>query len=124
MIETDLVGYIKGLAVVGERIYPHLKPQKTDLPVVVYHRISTARRLTHSGPVGKVKARFQIDIIAETFEETRRIGTVIRQALHGYRGYMGTTFIGLSALDNEIDLPDAETRLFRKVMDFLIWYEE
>lgn len=120
-------------ALVGSRIYPLLAPQRATRPYVTYQRISTERDFALDGGVGRAQGRIQIDAWAETQLGARAVADAIRAALHGFTGDIAwggspaaTATIRACRLVDERDFIDdeAQPRLYRISMDFLIAWDE
>ena len=120
-------------AVVEDRIYPMMIPQKALVggvsyyPCLTYQRISTPRIITHdsSGATGDLTSpRFQFDAWAVTQKAAKAISDALRTVLHGKTGAMGGVTIGAALADSEVPeyIPDAE--LYRSRSDYIIWHEE
>lgn len=128
MIEQDLRTYLLGLApiatLLGTRIYPARLPQGVTLPAVTYQRIAGINEVTHDGAENLSRARIQIDVWADTYGAMVAIAKAIRAALSGYRGAMGDNPVTVARVLNEIDMPEPEPVLWRRVIDALIWHRE
>ena len=114
-------------AVVDNRIYPMMMPQKVTLPCLTYQRISTPRIVTHdsSGATGDLTSpRFQFDAWGVTQKETKAISDALRTVLHGKTGAMGGVTIRAALAENEAPEFDPDSELYRSRSDYIIWIEE
>lgn len=133
-IEEGIYTYIQTqsgvTALVSTRVYPIMMPQDFTLPAIVYSRISGEREHMANNTskttrmIGKVRARYQFDCIAETPDGAKDLGEALRKAMDGYIGLMGTNTVQACALINDNDIYDPETDTFIRSMDFRISYIE
>jgi len=108
------------LALVNQRVYPLVLPQKPTLPAVVYQRISGPRDHTHNGPVGIAQPRYQVTAWAETPTAARAVATQIRLALDCWR----PDAYGVGLILDDRDLYDPETKWYQVPADFRLVHEE
>lgn len=130
-LEQALFTYLSddpGIAsLVGDRIYPVRLPEGCVLPAVAWQRISARRLYTHDSfddTAAFVQARVQFSCWATTALEAIRIGEALLLALSGYGGDMAGELIGSSMADLELDDYEPQHKLYRRIVDFLIAYEE
>jgi len=132
MIEVDLLNRLEGWpgldAFVGSgqtaRIYPLNTPERPDFPLILIQRISTTRALEFEGAEPMADTRFQLDLVAEKYIQTRQMSELVRGALHGFSGALGSSFIYSSLLDNEQDDYSDKAGLYRAILDFKIKHQE
>ena len=118
--ESTLVNYLQthtGLAaLVGDRIYPRRMPDETELPCVVYMRVSTVPDIGLNSI--NTRARFRLTPWAELATEVTDVATQLKDALN------------LATIPPDIDrvLPDGETDrydndalLYGQDLDFLVF---
>jgi hypothetical protein len=112
---------------VNGRIYPQRLPEGVLLPAISWQRISAERTYTYD-PFDEtdayVSARIQFNCWAGVPEEAMTVGDAILGALSGYGGPMAGELIGSSFAVNEIDDFEAATKFYRRIVDFMISYEE
>ena len=118
---------VNGLA--GERVWPNLVPQGEKLPGITYQQISGPREQMMSGPAGMVRARYQLNCWAESYEAAKDLFDAVRLAMDSYIGTVLSVVIDLITVENEGDVPEEEEgldvlRRYGKRMDCLIWYKE
>jgi hypothetical protein len=123
-------------AIVGDRIYPLVVPQRTapSYPAipktyVTYQRISGVRNMPLNGPNGFVVARYQVNSFAYNFELVGLLADSIRLKLDGYRGDTGGHRIQRIWLDGdshsyEYETDATETAVFQVIQDYRIAYAE
>lgn len=110
-------------ALVSDRIYPSVLPDKPTLPAVVYQVVSNEQTFTHDGPVALRRPRVQLDVWSHRRLEAERIESAIIAALVGYRGPMGDVdYTAGWGLEVATDIYEQDTGLHRISMDFRGWY--
>lgn len=120
-VENELrAQIIAGVAPVASRVYPTKLPQNATFPAIRYNRISALRDYTLTGPDCLPAARFQVDVFADTFTESRSVWELLRKALDGFEG----SDIRYITLDNETEDYEDDTQLFRVIGDFVVQYVE
>lgn len=91
-IEAGLVTYIEAQVPTAGKGYPLVVPQ--DLTGWAYQMLpAKGEDLAHDGPTGFFRGRFQITLegSGETpYADAKAKAKAIRQALHGYKGLMGS----------------------------------
>lgn len=118
-------------AEVGSRIFPQIAPESALYPFLVYSVILDTPEHDMTGAVGLTFVNMQIDVWCETIAERVTIAEVLRNALDGFTGDMGTENLNIRScfLSNRSNSqePDSEGRatpIFRTSMDFNIWHVE
>jgi hypothetical protein len=128
---ADLVSFLEEApaisAIVEDRIYPQILPQRSTLPAITYNQVSAVRVEDLSGPAGKARRRISINCWAATDTGAEALADAVRQSLNGFHGWMRDTKIGSTRLDEEVYLfeQDAGTvGIYRVVQDFIIAHLE
>lgn len=111
-------------ALVGDRIYPVIRPQGSPTPCVVYNGFAPEQVMTTSGRANLAGKRLQLDVYAKTYPEAKAIEAAVNDRLIGFSGVIGDVeFQGI--FDNggrgdgfEHTAPD---QLFRVSTDYLVW---
>lgn len=131
ILESALYDYLSTdvsvSALVDERIYPFRLPEGCVLPAIAWQRISSSRIYTHDpfeDTAAFVRARVQFSCWAVTPLEAIQIGEAVLLALSGYSGDMSGQLIGASSAELELDEYEQQTKLYRRVVDFFITYED
>jgi hypothetical protein len=131
MIDDALYSLLKNnvnlAAKVSTRIYLLHLPQvsTTVLPAVSFSRVSTTNRLTfHNGVVPSAEARFQFSCWGSNISQAKEVAELVRRALHGYHGTVGTETISIIESDNEVDLFDTEVGEYQVALDMMVRYKE
>ncbi len=140
LIEWPLAAWIEALpqaVAVGAKVYPWAKaPQQTAVkPIVLYHRISSNRVRSLSGPTtGVSHPRIQLDVISRDYLVAKRLAMEIRKELedlpHGYD--MGGKTVQVAIIQEERDAEDADTDAkhgtelseHRVILELEIWFVE
>ena len=111
-------------ALIGDRLYPARLPQGVTLPAVTYQWIARVASVTYEGAADLARGRIQIDCWATSYAAMVSLAKAIRAALSGYRGAMGATPITNARVVNEVDLPDPEPALWRRMVEVVLWHRE
>lgn len=115
----------------GGRVYPLIIPQDNNQwPAIGFTTISTERpHALDTRSSGYASARIQLAIWDPTHAAAKVMAESCRMALDGYSGEVTNADGSKSEInhvlwDNEVDLYDAEMRLFGVSVDFLVAYNE
>lgn len=117
-------GGVAGL--VEDRIYPVRLPEGAKLPAISWFQVSSDRIPTYD-PFPRddwTRKRIQFNSWATDPNTAMLVGEAVMLALSGYDGDMSGLAIGSSESVTELDTYDGQTKLFRKIQDFHISYEE
>lgn len=118
-----------------ENIYPWRLPKDAVLPALTFQFIPS------SGPVkvhddahdtGTVQTlfdrrRMQWDAWAHSYREIEALGQELKHLLQGFHGTMGTTTpieIGSIHIDIELDSYDEDIRVYRRILDGMVRYND
>ena len=122
-IEQTLVAYLVTVpaltALVSSRVYPLVLPQNAALPAIAYQRISGPREHSHSGPSGLAHPRIQLACWAATYAEAKAVAAALRQGIDGNRTFCQACFV-----ESDIDDYEPETKLWRVIVDAVVWHSE
>ena len=102
----------------GLTVYPDMAPEDADYPCVVYQRISTPKIRTHAGVVLEYP-RYQFSCWSPRKQETVQTADRVKEALD-----LNQIHFKLATQEEELDLPDQEAGLYRRVLDFFIWIDK
>lgn len=130
-LESSLFTFITGDAVIGPligtRMYPMKLPQSPTLPAMSYFRVTSGQEYELEGQeVGVRPARFQFDCWDKEpngYEGILALGAAVRARLSGYMGAMGADTVQGIMIEDEMDLYEAETQIWHRVIEAVIWYE-
>lgn len=123
------------LALMADRAYPVILPQKPELPALTYQRISGGTRVSsHAGDTGLALARIQIDCWAQTYLAAKDLAATVRKTLQAGNRQLakgavpaGSTGV-IRKVDVTLDRDDYEDgdviKLYRAGFDVLTWFKE
>lgn len=133
-IEQGLVAHLLAdapvAAIIGTKVHPGSVPQDTDLPAIVYLRISTQREVDLDGPSDFVQVRMRLDLWETSYSGVKALADAVRVALNGVGlaspHLLGAEPVQLVYLDNDGDLPDFEgdRRDYRVSQDWIVIHTE
>lgn len=128
ILEESLFAFLAGdtavAALVGDRIYGMIAPQKAKLPRIVYSRIAVTRSQTFCATDRKARAVMQVDAYDLSYRGAKVLAKTIRQTLTDFNGDMAGTPVSTIAMDSEVDLDDPDPGLFRVSQTYFIWFTE
>lgn len=127
--EAALVSYVETqIPELKDRFGPPPIGPGAQYPCATYFRVSPGGagvEYSHSGPSNLVHPRFQIDVWHTLVDEVRRVAGLLVTALSGYQGEMNGIPVGASFLnDPGTDFYEPDTQIYRRMLDFEIWYSE
>lgn len=118
-------------AALGLSVYNQMAPATESPPYAVISRVSATHVETFDGPSGLVEARIQISVWATTPDQAEDVAELIRLALHGFKGLMGTELLDVRRIGAEgpVDLETmsgagSDTHDYGRAYDFNIWHAE
>lgn len=130
-LEAALFDYLTadpGIAgLVGDRIFPLRGPEGVQLSYIAWQRVGAQRLYTYDDfedTSAWVRARIQFSCWAVSSIEAMRVGEAVLLALSGYDGDMAGQLVGSSFAVLEMDDYEPATRLYRRILDFSISYED
>lgn len=119
-------------ALIGNRVYPVILPQKPVIPAVTYSEISSIGDMHMRGPSGLMQSRFQFSVWGSTTSSVSQVASAVKSALNGFSGDKAygssspqevVTFRGVM-FQNANDLYDSTAMLHYRTMDFTFWFAE
>ena len=119
-------------AVGGARIYPLQLPQDVTQPSIVYQRVSGQGSHHMQGPSSLTRPRLQIDCWADNPDDAAALADLVKVRLDGFRGTIpygsdspqATVNVQGVFFEDERDLFDAATTLYRTSRDYFFWFDE
>lgn len=116
----------------ADRVFPVVLPQAAPRPSLTYQVISGPRLYSQDGAALPTTFRVQLDIWADTYEDTRAVRDALLPTLTGAKfAAFGSPPVVIQAVfvDNERDLYESELNepgplLFRKSIDLLVTAEQ
>lgn len=119
--ESTLVEHLENdtalAALIGKRIYPRRMPDETDLPCVIYLRVSTVSEIGLDS-VHQTRARFRFTPWADLATEVTDVATALKDAL---------TLVEIPPdidriiPEGETDRYDNDALLYGQDLDFLVF---
>lgn len=115
----------------GNRLYQLRAPTRPTVPYATMQRISEQHGSHMGGGDGLATMRLQVNVYAATRSSLQLIDEAFREAMHGFRGTMGTASLDVRSVvqDGPIDTFDdseveSERGLFVSRVEYLVWYAE
>lgn len=127
-----IVGYLKAdpalAALVGTRIYQVHLPQSPTYPAIVVHSVAEPRSYHYRGPDNLARTRIQIDAYTSEHAGGNQKNVVditawtVEARLSGAPFQAGTPALAIRATvrTNKLDLYEAEDRLLRVMLEYLV----
>lgn len=103
---------------VGERIYPVVRPETSPLPAITYQIVTDDAMTSLSGLCGLSNVRVQIDCWSLSYETSNAIGIAVRD-----RMFVAAETFRTARADGQ-DVFEDDTRIRRRSLDFSVWYSE
>jgi len=116
-------------AVQFDRILPGGLSERTTLPAISYVMAGSYDNRDFDGGDDLIEGRFRLSIWSGDSEEAALIARDVRQALLGFRGYVGQVGVLGIFLEGEIDMPEdprdgSDDIAYQIILDLLIQYTE
>jgi hypothetical protein len=105
------------------RIFPMRLPEKCIIPAISWQRIDAECLYTYEAfedTTAWVRARVQFNCWGHSYDDADQLGDAVLLALSGY----DNEFIGSTWAVNEFDTYEPTSKLFRRIVDFRISYED
>lgn len=116
-------------SLIGLRVYPLELPQAPTYPAVTYQVITDPREYALSGPSNLGEARVQFDCYATRYDAAIALARAVRNRLESFKGVIGNPPIDVQGAfqigggdEFESSTVKAGPRLWRRTLDFTIWY--
>lgn len=115
-------------AIAGDRVYPKIIPDQvydeaSKRPCVVFSVDDTERNRTFCATDSLRRSRIALDSYARTYEGAEALAEALRGAMIDYTGYMGSTYVQQTDLENDFDVdPDLEPGIFRVRQVYSVWH--
>jgi hypothetical protein len=118
MIFARLTTYSAMNALIGNRCYPQILPQEPTLPAVTY---DVRAAPTAEGSINLARVDVQINGWATTYAGAIQLGEAVKAALEGYQQKVDKPALIGMAVESELDLFEAETGLYGRVVEVSAW---
>jgi hypothetical protein len=124
-LNTRLLEFSGLAALVSDRIYPNVKPEDAAQPSVTFRNVTSPRSSAMGVDVEVVKARFQIDVWALTYDEAIAVRDQVQAAVRRWRNTSpGSVVQDTFILNGGTDLYEADTKQQHIAIDIEINYIE
>lgn len=123
VLYSRLTGFAGLSALVGSRVYPTKLKQDSDLPALVYWRVTAERPAAMARDSGIVFARFQVGSFAKRFDDANDVRAQVRAALKRWSD-PGPPEVLDVFLQSEVDLFEDDTKTHHLADDYRIAYRE
>lgn len=124
MIIQRLLDTAAVTSLVGSRVEPGALPQGSELPALVFNKISGAPIYDDKGEAGLAESRVQIDCWATTYTGAIALAAAVQDSLSAFFGVSDGTESLYITLDVERDLREGGTNAseyrYRRSMDFIV----
>jgi hypothetical protein len=109
MIDTDLLAFVVSMnTAAGNRVHLESPPQEDNLPLVVLRRAGGEQPGTTQGRRLWERSTIEVNVLGKSHSQSYPIMAAIRDALHGFKGLIGTTQVHESRC---ISFPDHITEI-------------
>lgn len=88
-------------AALGDRVFPHVLPDRATLPAATYTRTSTDRERNLSGTSGLCRAVIEFMVAGTTLEQAEAAADAVRQAVDGFQGDLGGVWVWEIAVEGQ-----------------------
>jgi hypothetical protein len=107
-------------AVVDDRVFPLVRKQGSDLPAVTYQVVAGVPQQCLSGFTGALtQVRVQVDVWGSTPDEVFSLGALVQNAM---LADSTTNGIRRATLNLFQDFFEDAPRIYRRLLDFNVWY--
>lgn len=122
MIESAIYQELNTVSEIKDKIYPHVAPEITTTPYLVYTKSNSEEEYTLNGVTDNQTVIFDFNLYCKTYSELKSISKKIRDKLLScFQRDVGGFFIQSVNL-NMRDLYDSAVNLHRAVFEFEIYY--
>lgn len=123
-IFTRLTTFAGLVALIASKVFPLKAPHDFNAPYVTYQKISGNRFQAHEGNSDLSNPRFQFSCWAVSYKQAKLVANQVVSAMHAFKGVVDGVDIQMSGVDSEVDTYDEETKLFRVIIDIVLWHRE
>jgi hypothetical protein len=112
------------------RVYPLTLPQGATLPAITYQVVSEIPLNSHSTaqlhPTWTAdrdgQTRVQLSVYARNYVEAEQVMAELKAAVTGFRGQWGDVEVHSALPDIGLDDYEPETKLWRRIVDVMVWH--
>ena len=121
----DLLSTDAGVsALVSTRIFPAIMEQGVTMPALCYTIIGGTKVAALTQDTDIAETLVQIDCYAETYPAVRDLHQAVLTALQRYEGTNAGIVIDDIVVEDEQDIREEDTKLFRTSVDYLVRFRE
>lgn len=128
MLQSDLIQRLVSLnTAAGARVFHQEVPQGIALPFIATGRISGSQPTTINGEALFSRATIRVAIFASLYAEGEPIERAICDAFRGFRGFLGTTRVEATRVENasdEVSFVDGDRVIKGIPLDLFFLYQE
>lgn len=123
--EADIKAHLQAdatlVALVADRIYPVIRPQNAALPAVTYTAPAPDEVNTLAGRSDSLRNyRLQVDCWAESHAAVVAMANAVRSRMNTAASAFRAVLYPGTGLDDY----ESDTRLYRRMLEFSVWYTE
>ena len=122
MIESAIRTELNSITEIQNKIYPHVAPEITDTPYLIYANTNTQEEYVLDGVTGNKRVIFDLNLYCKTYSDLKSIGHKIRSKLLSLLGKTISGFFIQSVNLETHDFYDSAVDLHRTVFEFEIYY--
>lgn len=118
-------------SLVDDRVYPVVLPQAVTLPAITYQIATNISYYSQTGASRLASPRMQVDLYARTHLGVVQLRDTVMAAISGLKGEFGSPPVRLQGVFRTMELDAYEEqleasgpRMWRKTLDFNVWFEE
>lgn len=123
--EADLKAHLQGnaaiAAIVSDRIYPVIRPERADVPAITY-QAPPPDQVSHLGGRSATlrNYRLQVDLWARAHSQVVELDAAVRSRMDTAAATFRAVLLPGSGLEDY----ESETKLYRRVLEFSCWFNE
>jgi hypothetical protein len=122
MIESAIRTELNSIEEIQDKIYPHVAPEITNTPYVVYTNSGTELEQDLQGVTGSERVIFDINLYCKSYADLKNIGQKVQDKLLScFQRDVGGFFVQSVNLEMR-DFYDSAAELHRTVFEFEIYY--
>ena len=106
--------------IVTDKIFPVDAPDQRAFPYITYQVISTTPHNNKDRAPSITTLRLQIDVFAQTYQGVQTLADAVNNALSFYYGTVSDINIDIIVFEDENDLHDPKSKIYRKEQDYMI----
>lgn len=110
-------------AIVSDRVYLSVRPQKTPLPALVITKVSPGRTYTFKGRVGLEGSRFRFAAFADRRGVARALADAVIDEIERPAEFGGVRFdVGFLQFDRDLGEQNASSYTHHQNVEMIVWW--